>query len=71
MKCLESLALGLALGLAIGSLVTLTLIVLIKTYEKTGTPTSGYSNKEEWEFIKDPKTGRVIGVRVHRKARYG
>jgi len=31
-------------------------------------PAKTYSNVEEWEIIKDPKTGRTLGIRVHRKA---
>lgn len=27
-----------------------------------------YTNTEEWEFLKDPETGRVRGVRVKRHA---
>jgi hypothetical protein len=28
-----------------------------------------YSNIEEWEIVRDPETGRVRGVRVHREAK--
>lgn len=31
--------------------------------------TKTYTNTEEWEFIKDPGTGRVRGVRVKRTAK--
>ena len=35
---------------------------------KTSKPKMTYTNVEEWEIIKDPKTGRTTGVRVKRTA---
>jgi len=54
-------------GLVIGG-VLVYLVVRPKvatTYTVVGT----YTNTEEWEFIKDPDTGRVKGVHVHREAK--
>lgn len=44
---------------------------IAKTYTNTDVAknrTKTYTNTEEWEFLKDPETGRVSGVRINRKA---
>jgi hypothetical protein len=55
----EGLIVGIAIGLG---------ILLIYVFTSTPSKTQSYSNVEEWEIVKDPETGRVRGVRVHRRA---
>jgi hypothetical protein len=61
------IALGLVLGIQIGIALLLFLTTQKSTTAKSAVPT--YSNLEEWEFIRDPNTGRTKGLRVKRTAK--
>lgn len=51
-------------GITIGAVV----VYLIFNQPVTMTSPRTYNNIEEWEIIKESETGRVKGVRVHRRA---
>ena len=58
--------------LLLGGLVIGGVVVYLVVRPKVGTSyavVNTYTNTEEWEFIKDPNTGRVKGVRVKREAK--
>jgi hypothetical protein len=59
-------ALGLLLGIPLG-MAALWFLVQAGQHQ-SGLPVT-YSNVEEWEFVRDPATGRTLGVKVHREAR--
>jgi hypothetical protein len=57
------LAAGLLLGIPIGIA-----LLWFFTHSKS-TVAKTYANLEEWEFIRDPITGRTKGLRVKRTAK--
>jgi hypothetical protein len=57
------LAAGLLLGIPIGIA-----LLWFFTHPKSTTAKT-YANLEEWEFIRDPITGRTKGLRVKRTAK--
>lgn len=68
-KDLTLIAFGFLLGVPVG-----VFIFWLLTRPKTvsaWTPVASYSNTEEWEIIRDAKTGRTLGVKVHRRATVG
>jgi hypothetical protein len=58
---------GLAAGLLIGIPVAIALLWFFNQSQNTITKT--YANLEEWEFIRDPVTGRTEGLKVKRTAK--
>jgi len=59
----------LVLGVAVGAGITFVLTRPRADAQPTSYAVARtYSNTEEWEIIRDEKTGRVKGVKAHRRA---
>ena len=57
----EWLLLGVLIGIPIG-------MMLLWLFTRNLSAHKSFSNLEEWEFIRDPVTGRTKGLRVKRRA---
>lgn len=61
---MKDLIIGIAVGITIGTIIAFALFYYLKPQSKP----KSYSNLEEWEFIREPGTEKIIGIRAHRKA---
>jgi hypothetical protein len=59
----------LAAGLLIGVPIGIALFWFFTHPPQSAFAPKTYSNLEEWEFIRDPATGRTKGLRVKRTAK--
>jgi hypothetical protein len=60
---------GFLLGISIG--IGLYWFFTCSSQAPTYVQAKTYSNVEEWEIVRDPETGRTLGVRVKRTAKEG
>jgi len=66
MTDVEWMLIGILIGIPIGML-----LLWLLTHSQSLSTGKTFSNLEEWEFIRDPETGRTKGLRVRRTAKEG
>jgi hypothetical protein len=72
---LEDILVGVVIGIPIGMVLMWGLMTFLSQKPSPSfslpPPQKTYSNTEEWEMVRDPKTGRLKGIRVIREAKVG
>jgi len=57
------------LGMAAGSVLTYLVLTGFHSSSSGGKLRPVLENREEWELVKDPKTGRLLKIIVHRRVK--